>query len=173
MSVDQQVPGISSSPPFVYDEKYMDFVNELLKEAVTDFKKEKKFSDQILLKLYKLFNKVFERALDLYEHKRVIQISTSNAIVTEHCKNISEASWLMQVKGHSGALYTLFPRVNYCICAAYRQFVLTNSSAFTCKHILAVWLASVDTEKLLHQQLTQKQFDRLMLHQFLNKQDVS
>lgn len=42
MSVDQQIAGINTSPLPVYNEKYMDFVDDLLKEAVTDFKKEKK-----------------------------------------------------------------------------------------------------------------------------------
>ncbi|EZA53970.1 Cell cycle checkpoint protein RAD1, partial [Ooceraea biroi] len=120
-------------------------------------------SYQNLLKLSKLFGSVFERALDLYEQKRVTQISTSNAIITE-CKSAKEASWLMQIKGHSGALYTLFPEVNYCTCIAFRQQVLNDRSVFTCKHVLAAWLASVDTEKLLHQQLTQKQFDGLLLN---------
>ncbi|XP_011684611.1 PREDICTED: zinc finger SWIM domain-containing protein 7-like [Wasmannia auropunctata] len=161
MNSDQQVASTGSRPPTVYDQKYVDFVDNVLKEAADDFEREKKFSDQILLKLYKLFDGAFERALDLYEQRRVTQISTSNAIITE-CKSVNEASWLMQVRGHSGALYTLFPEVNYCTCAAFRQQVLTNRSAFTCKHILAAWLASVDNEKLLHQQLTQKQFDNLL-----------
>jgi len=76
-------------------------------------------SDQNLLKLYKLFGNVFERAIDLYEQKRVTQISTCNAIITE-CRNVKEANWLIQIKGHSGALYTLFPEVNYCTCVAFR-----------------------------------------------------
>jgi len=76
-------------------------------------------SDQNLLKLYKLFDGTFERAIDLYEQRRVTQISTSNTIITE-CKCANEASWLMQVRGHSGALYTLFPEINYCTCAAFR-----------------------------------------------------
>lgn len=76
-------------------------------------------SDQTLLKLYKLFGSVFERALDLYEQKRVTQLSTSNTIITE-CRNAKEADWLIQIKGHSGALYTLFPEINYCPCIAFR-----------------------------------------------------
>jgi len=80
-------------------------------------------SDQNLLKLYKLFGNVFERALDLYEQKRVTQISTCNAIITE-CRTIKEANWLMQIKGHSGALYTLFPEVNYCTCVAFRYITI-------------------------------------------------
>ncbi|XP_018299916.1 cell cycle checkpoint protein RAD1 [Mycetomoellerius zeteki] len=161
----QQVidPGFRS--PTVYDQKYVDFVDNVLKEVADDFEREKQFSDQNLLKLHKLFDGVFERALDLYEQQRVTQISTSNAIITEPCKSANEASWLLQVRGHSGALYTLFPEINYCTCAAFRHQVLTDRSAFTCKHVLAAWLASVDNEKLLHQQLIQKQFDNLLLYQ--------
>jgi len=82
-------------------------------------------SDQNLLKLYKLFDGTFERAIDLYEQRRVTQISTSNAIITE-CKCANEASWLMQVRGHSGELYTLFPEINYCTCAAFRYNSCAN-----------------------------------------------
>ncbi|XP_024867988.1 cell cycle checkpoint protein RAD1-like [Temnothorax curvispinosus] len=124
MNPDQQVANTGSRPPTVYDQKYMDFVENVLKEAASDFEKEKKFSDQNLLKLYKIFDGTFERALDLYEKQRVTQISTSDTIITEPCKNANTASWLMQVKGHSGALYTLFPEINYCTCAAFR--VQTN-----------------------------------------------
>lgn len=168
----QQVidPGFRS--PTVYDQKYVDFVDNVLKEVADDFEREKQFSDQNLLKLHKLFDGVFERALDLYEQQRVTQISTSNAIITEPCKSANEASWLLQVRGHSGALYTLFPEINYCTCAAFRHQVLTDRSAFTCKHVLAAWLASVDNEKLLHQQLIQKQFDNLLLYQASNKYDA-
>ncbi|KYQ57860.1 Cell cycle checkpoint protein RAD1 [Trachymyrmex zeteki] len=159
----QQVidPGFRS--PTVYDQKYVDFVDNVLKEVADDFEREKQFSDQNLLKLHKLFDGVFERALDLYEQQRVTQISTSNAIITEPCKSANEASWLLQVRGHSGALYTLFPEINYCTCAAFRHQVLTDRSAFTCKHVLAAWLASVDNEKLLHQQLIQKQLQTNMM----------
>lgn len=163
---------VAFSPPTVYDQQYPDFVDNLLKETADDFEKEKKFSDQNLLKLYKLFNGTFERALDLYEQRRVTQVSTSSTIITGPCKNASEASWLMQVKGHSGASYTLFPEINYCTCIAFRHQVLGDRSAFTCKHVLAAWLASVDSEKLLHQQLTQKQFDNLLLYQVSYKHDV-
>ncbi|XP_012227666.1 zinc finger SWIM domain-containing protein 7-like [Linepithema humile] len=177
MDLDQQVAepsksNITTRQATIYDEKYSVFVENVLKETASDFEREKKFSDQNLLKLYKLFDGVFERALDLYEQKRVTQISTSNVIITESCKSTNEANWLMQVKGHSGALYTLFPEINYCTCTAFRQQVLKDRSAFTCKHVLAAWLASVDNEKLLHQQLTQKQFDGLLLYQVSYKYNV-
>ncbi|XP_011868105.1 PREDICTED: zinc finger SWIM domain-containing protein 7-like [Vollenhovia emeryi] len=169
MNSDQQVASAGSRSPTVYDRKYVDFVDNALKEAADDFEKEGKFSDQNLLKLYKLFDGTFERALDLYEQQRVTQITKSNAIITEPCKSVDEASWLMQVRGHSGALYTLFPEINYCTCASFRCQVLTDRSAFTCKHVLAAWLASVDKQKLLHQQLTKKQFDSLLLYQSSDK----
>lgn len=98
-------------------------------------------SDQNLLKLYKLFDGAFERALDLYEQGRVTQISTSNAIITELCKGANEASWLMQVKGHSGALYTLFPEVNYCTCAAFR---------YNCVNKLFTWKSTIIFSKILY-----------------------
>lgn len=157
---------------YVNDQKYADFVDNLLKETADDFEREKKFSDSNLLKLYKLFGRPFERALDLYEQQRVTQISTSDAIITEPCKSTSEASWLMQVKGHSGALYTLFPEINYCTCDAFRYQVLRDRSAFTCKHILAALLASIDNEKLLHRGITPKQFDNFLLYHITYKHDA-
>lgn len=171
MNLDQE-ENVVFSPPTIYDQQYPDFVENVLKEAADDFEKEKKFSDQNLLKLYKLFNRTFERALDLYEQKRVTQVSTSSTIITEPYKSVSEVSWLMQVKGHSGVSYTLFPEINYCTCTAFRHQVLRDRSAFTCKHVLAAWLASVDNEKLLHQQLTQKQFDNLLLYQVSYKHNA-
>ncbi|XP_014474981.1 PREDICTED: zinc finger SWIM domain-containing protein 7-like [Dinoponera quadriceps] len=171
MNLDQQVAN-ATSPPIVYDQKYMNFVDTLLKESADEFEKERKFSESSLLKLYKLFGVTFERGLDLYERRRVTQISTSKIIIKEPCKSANEANWLIQVKGHSGALYTLFPETNYCTCDAFRYQVLKDRSAFTCKHVLAAWLASIDNEKLLHQQLMQKQFDSLLLYQVSYKHDA-
>jgi len=41
MNSDQQVAN-TSRPPTVYDQKYVDFVDNVLKEVADDFEKEKK-----------------------------------------------------------------------------------------------------------------------------------
>lgn len=51
--------------------------------------------------------------------------------------------------------------------------MLNNKSLFTCKHILAVWLASVTKEKVSYQYITEKQLKNLLLYQVSNKQHVS
>lgn len=55
----------------------------------------------------------------------------------------------------------------------FRCQVLNNKSLFTCKHILAVWLASVTKEKVSYQYITEKQLKNLLLYQVSNKQHVS
>lgn len=42
MSLDQQVADTGISSPLMYDEKYVDLADNLLKEAAADFKREKK-----------------------------------------------------------------------------------------------------------------------------------
>lgn len=42
MNLDQQVASTNSRPPTVYDQKYVDFVDNVLKEAADDFEREKK-----------------------------------------------------------------------------------------------------------------------------------
>ena len=48
-----------------------------------------------------------------------------------------------QVTGSSGIPYTLFPRVNYCPCPAYRYQVISGQIFLTCKHVLAARLAEI------------------------------
>lgn len=42
MNSDQQVANTGSRPPTVYDQKYVDFVDNALKEAAGDFERERK-----------------------------------------------------------------------------------------------------------------------------------
>ena len=45
--------------------------------------------------------------------------------------------------GSTGVPYTLFPRVNYCSCHAYRFQVIGSQTFLTCKHVLAARLAEI------------------------------
>ena len=45
--------------------------------------------------------------------------------------------------GSSGVPYTLFPKVNYCSCHAYRFQVVGSQTFLTCKHVLAARLAEI------------------------------
>ncbi|XP_014604783.1 PREDICTED: cell cycle checkpoint protein RAD1-like [Polistes canadensis] len=158
-------PLIKDFTPNPYSVKYNDIVDHLLKESVEDFEKSGKFSDKILLNLYNIFGTVFERALELYEERRVTHISSSAPIVKGDCYNRNNARWLLQVKGFSGSIYTLFPEINFCTCLSFRNQVIDNRVIFTCKHVLASWLATIDKEKLLYQQITSQQFQHFLLYQ--------
>ncbi|OAD57181.1 Cell cycle checkpoint protein RAD1 [Eufriesea mexicana] len=144
MSVNEQLT-TSVFPLSTYDKKYAEFVNKVLKESADSFEKEKKYN--VLLNLYNVFGGIFERALELYEQGRITYIFASESAGVAPYSNRNNARYLVQVKGLSGAIYTFFPDINYCICASFRCQVLNNKSLFTCKHVLAVWLASVTKEK--------------------------
>lgn len=53
----------------------------------------------------------------------------------------------------------------------FRCQVLGSRAIFTCKHVLAAWLATVDKEKLLYQQVTPQRFQELLLYQASCKND--
>lgn len=154
------------------DMKYIRFVNKVLKESADSFEKEQKFLDDVLLNLYNIFGGVFEKALELYERKRITYIFPSKTVGASPHSDINKARYLVQVKGLSGAIYTLFPDINYCHCVSFRCQVLNNRSLFTCKHVLAVWLTAVTKDKLSHQYITEKQFQSLLLFQVSNKEHV-
>lgn len=79
------------------------------------------------MNLYNIFGGVLERALELYEQGRITCIYASeNAGVASHSDR-NNARYLVQVKGLSGAIYTLFPDINYCTCASFRYKVLKIS----------------------------------------------
>ncbi|XP_076236677.1 zinc finger SWIM domain-containing protein 7-like [Calliopsis andreniformis] len=157
----------------VYDAKYSEFVNRVLKESSDSFKKEQKFVDTVLLNLYNIFGGIFERALELYEQGRVTLIYPSETVAVAPHSDRNNARYLIQVKGLSGAIYTFFPEINYCTCASFRSQVLNDRTLFTCKHVLAAWLATITKHKLSYQYITEKQFQHLLLYQVSYKQHES
>lgn len=161
------------STPNVYDEKYIKFVNDVLKETSESYEKEQKFSDNVLLNLYNIFGDILERALDLYEQGRVTHIFPSETVGVASYNVRNNARYLIQVKGLSNVSYTLFPDINYCTCASFRCQVLNDKSLFTCKHVLAAWLAAFTKDKLSYQYIAEKQFQSLLLYQVSYKQHVS
>lgn len=71
-------------------------------------------SDKILLKLYSVFGTIFEKAAEIYESGNVTHVSTSDLPIK------SDNRCLLQVKGSSVNVYTLFPNINFCTCKAFR-----------------------------------------------------
>ncbi|CAK9804392.1 Cell cycle checkpoint protein RAD1, partial [Anthophora quadrimaculata] len=121
MSVTEQLTSNAFSPN-TYDAEYTKLVSTVLKESADSFQKEQKFSDNVLLNLYNIFGAAFERALELYEQERVTYIFPSETAGVAPHSDRNNARYLVQVKGLSGAIYTFFPDVNYCICASFRMY---------------------------------------------------
>ncbi|KAJ8679079.1 hypothetical protein QAD02_014866 [Eretmocerus hayati] len=110
-------------------------VQQVLKTAAEEYRKENKFVPQTLLKLRWIFGSTLERALELYENKKVtifVPESTRAPI-----KNNS-ACCFYEVKGQKSEIYTIFPNINFCSCLSFENQVLKDGDNFTCKHILAV-----------------------------------
>lgn len=148
-------------------------------------------SESVLQNLYNIFGCVLERALELYERKCIVYIFPSETAGIASNSNRNNAKYLVQVKGHSGTIYVLFPEINYCTCASFRYIcflwnstfnikrylinvscrtqVLSDRSLFTCKHVLAVWLTTVTKDKVSYQHITEKEFQNLLLYQTTHK----
>lgn len=43
----------------------------------------------------------------------------------------------------TGFAYKFFPHINYCPCQGFREDVLGNGEAYTCKHVLAAKLSLI------------------------------
>ena len=110
-----------------YDIKYAEFVNKVLKESADSFEKEQKFLDDVLLNLYNIFGDALERALELYERGRITYIFPSESAGVPPHNDRHTARYLVQVKGLSGAIYMLFPDINYCLCASFRYKIYNLS----------------------------------------------
>ncbi|KAK1131386.1 hypothetical protein K0M31_017671 [Melipona bicolor] len=123
------------------DIKYIKFVNKVLKESADSFEKEQKFLDNVLLNLYNIFGGAFEKALELYEGKRITYIFPSKTVGAPPHSDRNKARYLVQVKGLSGATYTLFPDINYCHCASFSYFCHLLHLFF--ELVQLVWLESV------------------------------
>lgn len=66
------------------------------------------------MKLYSIFGTAFEKASEIYESGHVTHVSTSDLPIK------SGTRCLLQVKGSSVQVYTLFLNVNFCTCKAFR-----------------------------------------------------
>ncbi|XP_014300596.1 zinc finger SWIM domain-containing protein 7 isoform X1 [Microplitis demolitor] len=144
--------------------------NHVLEKLSEDFKREQKFTDSSLLSLYSAFGDVFDRALNLYESSKISKIVAVDSNAHGVWKEIDAGRWLIEVQGFSGEAYILFPNINYCQCAAFKYQVLRDQSDRTCKHVLAAWLASLESNKIIEKQITREQFKNLLLYQVLERQ---
>lgn len=84
------------------------------------------------VELHGLFGNILERALDLVDRNQI-------KIYTPTSRNRQ----LVEIFGQNGAVYKLFPNINYCPCKAFKNFVLLTTSEYTCKHVLATRLAII------------------------------
>lgn len=53
----------------------------------------------------------------------------------------SRSGEFIEIPGHNGIVYKLFPNINHCRCQTFNEQVLQFKSQYTCKHILAAKLA--------------------------------
>lgn len=83
--------------------------------------------DDVLLNLYNIFGDAFERALELYEQGRITYIFPSESAGVPPHNDKHTARYLVQVRGLSGAIYMLFPDINYCLCASFRYKIYNFS----------------------------------------------
>ncbi|XP_044002509.1 zinc finger SWIM domain-containing protein 7-like isoform X2 [Aphidius gifuensis] len=164
-------PSTSTTIDNIISQEFPDIAKHVLQESAVEFLKQNKYS--ILKKLVDIFGDVFERALKLYETKRVTKIIAFDPVQKGTLKDIYESRWLIEVKGLTGECYTLFPNVNFCSCYSFRYHVLGDQSELTCKHLLAAWLANLDTKKLNINSLTPVQFKNLLHYQVTYIQDES
>lgn len=49
----------------------------------------------------------------------------------------------IQAAHSTGITYKLFPNINYCTCAAFKEHVIRKGDAYTCKHVLAAKLSII------------------------------
>ncbi|KAJ9576168.1 hypothetical protein L9F63_006990 [Diploptera punctata] len=105
--------------------------HNLLREVEQIFHQHGDLTDDALLALHSLFGSPFEKALELLEKNCIAYFRAPGG------------RYVIQVIGSSGVPYTLFPRVNYCPCHAYRFQVVGSQTFLTCKHVLAARLAEI------------------------------
>ncbi|XP_055608342.1 zinc finger SWIM domain-containing protein 7-like isoform X2 [Uranotaenia lowii] len=113
----------------------------------------RKISKEHLLELESLFGQaLLSRALQLvHDDKKPIKVYlTANAV-----------SRLYEVPGSKyPAIYKIFPGINFCSCESFRYWVLQNRHQATCKHVLAVWLAT-SLGRIQEETVSEKAFQQL------------
>lgn len=107
--------------------------DRILHSIETYFEENKELSDSHLLELHSVYGDITEKALGLLENSVFVCYTTVNKLLK-----------LYQVKGSSGALYVLYPNINFCECSAFKYQVCKSDPVYlTCKHILAAKLAEI------------------------------
>lgn len=71
---------------------------------------------QTLLKLRCVLGPTFERALELYEKKKV---TCFNVEATPYVNKDRAACCFYEVEGQSSEAYTIFPNINFCSCLSF------------------------------------------------------
>ncbi|XP_058805991.1 zinc finger SWIM domain-containing protein 7-like [Phymastichus coffea] len=139
-------------------------IRRVLTEIAEDFQKENKLTALHLFRLRCMCGATFDRALELYESKKVTEFKVE---LTQHTIKNRTACCFYEVKGQSSEVYTIFPNLNFCSCLSFENQVLKEHSTFTCKHILAVWLASLTQTNLNYQTIQESKFCEVLLGRVL------
>ena len=85
--------------------------------------------DGLLRDLLTLFPSTLLPALDLVDHKAVIELKSTSG----RC--------IYQVAGISEESYCCLLGTNYCPCTSFQYSVLTKDESIMCKHLLAVHIS--------------------------------
>ena len=85
--------------------------------------------DGLLRDLLTLFPSTLLPALDLVDHKAVIELKSTSGRCIYEVAGISEGS------------YCCLLETNYCPCTSFQYSVLTKDDSLMCKHLLAVHIS--------------------------------
>jgi len=129
----------------------LETIRDLIKQIGSEYQEKKNIPRHLLLDLYSILGEQLYAALDIVDRKGVIRIS-----------QFGGGRELYQVKGNSGAKYSLVKATSFCNCPAFQYQVLEGKELF-CKHLLA--LAIAESCKTTKQYTVTKQEMREYLRQ--------
>lgn len=84
-----------------------------------------------MLELYGLFGDQLQTALDIIDRDKI-----------KIFRRASDNRQYIEIVEQQNLIYKLLPNINYCMCADFRDKVITSSGQlYTCHHVLAAKLA--------------------------------
>lgn len=86
--------------------------------------------DKDLLELYGLFGDQLQTALDIIDRDKI-----------KIFRRASDKREYIEIVEQQNSIYKLLPNINYCMCADFREKVITSGQFYTCHHVLATKLA--------------------------------
>jgi hypothetical protein len=76
---------------------------------------------ETLLKLRCTFGTTFERALELYEAKKITFFALD---LKRNVNKTRDTYCFYEVEGQNNEVYTIFPNINFCSCLAFEYDIL-------------------------------------------------